>query len=148
MRHVRGPVVALVAFVVGVVISPIHFSGQSVACGKLMDGGGGFSITSYRSSYFIKVYFSHGAYESPEKAEAVFDEAVKKASRVIDVTSKLDKDGVLVSRRALVVSVEPETKRYYANVFWTNGRMVHSIDSFSYLHVIEFEKQLDAKSRF
>ena len=47
MKYLRGPIVALLAFLLGVIVSPIHFRVEGWGCGRTLDGGGGFSVTSY-----------------------------------------------------------------------------------------------------
>ena len=140
MKYLRYPLVALLTFIAGVVLSPIRFYVQGMGCGRVIDGGGPFSLTSYRSSYFVDILFAHSVYGSTEKANEVFDQGLREAARVVSVTSKLNKDGMPVGRRAEVVLFVPEVDKYYVNVFWTDGRFVHSIYSPSRLHVLQFEK--------
>jgi len=141
MRYLRGPIVALLAFVIGVAISPIRFYAEGMGCGRVIDGGGGFSITSYTSSYFVRLSFAHSGYVSTEKANQVFGQHLGEAVRVVEHTPKFNKAGTLVGQRAVAVFFDAETNQYYAAAFWTDGRFLHSIHSSSYLHVIEFEKR-------
>ena len=112
-----------------------------MACGKMIDGGGGFGIRSYRSSDNVKLYFASGGYASTEKTNEVFDAEVAKAVQVIELTPKLDAHGKEAGRRAVVILVDKETNENYASVFWTNDRRIVSIDSPSLWHVLEFEKR-------
>jgi hypothetical protein len=139
MRYLRGPIVALLAFIIGVAISPIGFYMEGMGCGRVIDGGGGFSIKSYRSTYFVQLYFAHSGYVSTEKANQVFSQQLAEAVLLVDHTPKFNKD--TIGQRAVAVFFDAETNQYYAAVFWTDGRFLHSIFSSSYLHVIEFEKQ-------
>ena len=141
MKYLRYPLVALLTFVVGVALSPIHFRLTGIGCGRLIDGSGGFSITSYRSSYFVDVDFAHAGYSSIEKANEVFDQRLHEAAQVVSVTSKLDKNGMLVGRRAELVVLEPESNKRSACILWTEGRIMHGIYSSSFSHVRDFEKQ-------
>jgi hypothetical protein len=141
MRYLRGPLLALLTFVFGVVISPIHFWNVMTACGRTIDGGGPYSVTSYKSSYFVRLAFQHFTYASPEKANAVFDQYVAEAVQVIELTSKFDKERKKVGQRAVTMSYNSEMNVHFACVFWTDGSSLHSIDSPSLLHVLEFEKQ-------
>jgi hypothetical protein len=141
MKYLRGPVVALLAFVLGVVVSPIRFEKEGLGYGRMLDGGGGFSITSYRSSYFVKLSYAYGTHVSEEEANAIFDQQLAEAVQVIEVTSKLDEHGKTVGRRAVAILLDTETDKHFACVFWTNGRLVYSINSPSLMHVLEFEKQ-------
>ena len=142
MRCIRYPLLALLTFIIGVVISPIHFYLEGMGCGRVMDGGGGFSVQSYSSSYFVKLSFAHAGYVSTEKAAEVFNQQLAEAVEVIEVAPKLNSKGVVVGRRAEAIFFDPERDRYYACIFWTDGRFIHSIGSTSSLHVIEFERHV------
>jgi hypothetical protein len=148
MKHLRGSVVALLAFVVGVAVTPIRFQAEGTGCGRDIDGGGGFSATAYTSSYSVRLSFAHHSYSSKEKANEVFDHYVSEAVRVVETTPNLNKRGVPVGRRAVTISHNPETNQTYAAVFWTDGRALHFIGSPSLLHVIEFEKGILGEWRF
>jgi hypothetical protein len=141
MRFLRGPMVSLLVFIIGVAISPIRFYAEGTGVGRVIDGGGGFSITSYRSTYFVRLSFVHSGYLSTEKANQVFAELLGEAFRVVEHMPKFNKNGALVGQRAVAVFFDTETNQYIAVVFWTDGRFLHSIHSSSYLHVIEFEKR-------
>jgi hypothetical protein len=136
----RGLLLAVLAFVVGVAMTPIGFSVEGFACGRLRDGSGGFSATSYTSSYAVRLSFAHYSYSSKERANEVFDRYVGEAVRVVETTPNLNKQGVPVGRRAVTISYNPETHQSYACVFWTDSSALHSIESPSLLHVIELEK--------
>jgi hypothetical protein len=140
VKYLRYPFLGLITFTVGIVISPIHFYEQASGCGRVIDGGGGFSVTSYKSSYFVNLSFAHSAFVSPEKANQVFNEDLREAVQIFEVTPKINTHGMTVGRRAVVIFFDPELNKYYASVFWTDGRRLHAIYSRSYLHVIEFEK--------
>jgi len=139
MKRVRVLVVALLAFGIGVALTPIRFQAESIACGRVIDGGG-FSATAYTSSYSVRLSFAHNNYSSKEKANEVFDHCVREAIRVVETTPNLNKRGIPVGRRAVTISYNPETNQSYASVFWTDGRALHFIESPSLLHAIEFEK--------
>src|SRR5829696_7226880 len=126
MRYLRCFPIMLATFVFGVAVSPIHFYLESIGCGRVIDGGGGFSVSSYRSNYFIKLSFAHAAYTSPDKANEVFDQELNHAVKVIDVTPKINNEGLTVGRRAVAILFDPELNQYYASVFWTEGRFLHS----------------------
>lgn len=140
MKHLRRLLFALLAFATGVAVTPIHFEVEAMACGRLTDGRGGFSARSFSSSYSVYLSFAHFNYDSKEKADDAFDQGVREAVRVVEVTPHLNKHGLLIGRRAVTISFNPETKNHFASVFWTNGSTLHSIDSPSLLHVLEFEK--------
>ena len=139
MRYLRGPIVALLAFIIGLAISPPRFYMESIACGRVNDGGGGFSIENYRSTYGVRVSFALSTYVSTQKANQVFNHRLAEAVRVIEQTPKMNKDNI--GQRAVAVFFDANTNEYYVEVFWTDDRFLASIDSSSYLHVIEFEKQ-------
>jgi hypothetical protein len=54
-------------------------------------------------------------------------------------TASYNKDNI--GQRAVAVFFDANTNQYYVEVFWTDDRLLASILSSSYLHVIEFEKQ-------
>ena len=139
MRYLRGPIVALLAFIIGVAISPPRFYMESRACGHVNGGGGGLSIKNYRSTFFVQVSFAVSAYDSTRKANQVFNQRLAKAVRVVEHTPKPNKDNI--GQRAVAVFFDANTNEYYAEIFWTDDRFLASIFSSSYLHVIEFEKQ-------
>ena len=145
MKYVRYPLLALVTFIIGVVVSPIHFYLEGVGCGRVIDGGGGYSISVYKSSYFVNLSFTHAAYSSTEKANEIFNQRLAEAATVIEDAPKLNTNGFPVGRRAVAIFFEPELNRYCASVFWTDGRMMHTIYSTSFLHIVEFEKAQRSK---
>ena len=106
----------------------------------MIDGGGGLSITTYRSSALVKLSFTYGAYGSTEKANDAFNENLRKAVRVVEVTPKLNEHGIQVGQRAVAIFFVNETKEYRAAVVWTDGRTLYLIDLPSLLHAIDFEK--------
>ena len=111
-----------------------------MGCGKVIDGGGGFSITSYTSPYFVKLTFAHEGYASPEKANHVFSQRLTQAVQVLEHGPKLNRDGIVVGQRAMTLFFSPEMSCYYTEILWTDGRSLLSIVSTSALHVREFEK--------
>ena len=141
MRYLRGPLVALFAFLLGVVVSPIHFQVESRGQGRITDGNGRFFVTSFRSSYFVELTFAHYSYDSPEKANAVFAEHVAQSIEVTEITPKLDAQGKIVVRRAVTTALNHDRTKHLACVFWTDGSMLHAVTSASLLHVLDFEKQ-------
>ena len=141
MRALRDPLAALLTFIIGVIVSPIHFQVEGMGYGRAIDGDGGFSITTYRSSYFVKVSYAYVEHSSPDKANTTFDEMLAEAVDVIALTPKLDEHGNAVGRRALAILTDKETDKQFACVFWTGDKTLYSINSFSLLHVLEFEKQ-------
>src|SRR4029453_1180571 len=96
VKYLRYPLLGFVTFIVGVAISPIHFYVTGIGCGRTIDGGGGFSVTSYRSSYFVDLSFAHSGYVSTGKANDVFNQRLRNAVRVLEVTQKLDTHGIAV----------------------------------------------------
>jgi hypothetical protein len=141
MKHVRRLGIALLTFGLGVALSPIHFYVEGMGCGKVADGGGGFGITSYSSSYFVKLWFVESAYASPEKADAVFNQTLSQAINVVELGPKINQKAVVVGRRAMVILYSPQLSNNYTEIIWTDGRFLHYIGSTSTMHVKEFEKQ-------
>ena len=141
MKHLRRLLVALAAFVAGVALTPIRFHVEGMGCGRMLDGSGGFSVTSHSSSYSVSLSFAHESYKSPEKTNEAFDHYIHDAVRVIELTPRLDQKGITVGRRAVAMFFNREVNQPVACVFWTDGKFLHSIHSPSLLHVIEFEKQ-------
>ena len=140
MKYVRRFGFALLTFTLGVAVSPIRFYVEGMGCGKVIDGGGGFSFTAYKSSYFVKLLLAHEGYVSPEKANKVFEEHLSHAVKIIEVGPKVNGEGVVVGRRAVALSFAPEDSCYYTEILWTDGRFLHYIVSTSALHAKEFEK--------
>jgi len=140
MKYVRPFPIALVTFVLGVAISPIHFYVEGMGCGKVIDGGG-FGITSYSSSYFVKLWSASEGYASPEKADAVFNQRLSQAVTVIEAGPKINKKGAVVGHRAMAIFYSPQLSKNYTEIIWTDGRFLHYIGSTSTMHVKEFEKQ-------
>jgi hypothetical protein len=136
MKYIRRFGVAIVTFVIGVAISPIHFFGESIACGLHS------SSTSYRSSYFIQVSNGYREFDSAEEAEEAFNQRLSRAAQVVEVGPKVDKDGTVTGRRAVTMYYFPQESRYFTKIFWTHGRYLYSISSGSALHASEFEKQM------
>ena len=141
MKHLRRLGIALLTFVLGVAMSPIQFYVEGMGCGKVKDGGGGFGITSYSSSYFVKLWFVQSAYPSPEKADAIFNQTLSHAINVIELGPKINQQGVVVGRRAMVILYSPQLSKNYTEIIWTDGGFLHYIGSTSTMQVREFEKQ-------
>lgn len=139
MKQVRRLVIALLTFALGVAVSPIRFDVEGMGAGRVIDGGG-FSITSYRSSYFVNLLSIYEAYVSAEHANAIFDIRLRKAAKVIEVGPKFNREGAVVGRRAMALFNSTESSGPYTEIFWTEGCLLHSISSTSSLHVREFEK--------
>jgi hypothetical protein len=141
MKFLRRLGFALLTFVLGVAMSPIRFYVEGMGCGKMADGGGGFGITSYSSSYFVKLWSAQSAYASPEKADEAFNRQLSQAVNVVELGPKVNRDGVVVGRRAMAIFYSPQLSRNYTQILWTNGRFLHYIGSTSTMHVKEFERQ-------
>jgi len=142
MKHIRRFGVALVTFVVGVAVSPIHFYGESIACGWNSSGA------TYRSTYFIQVSNGYQGFDSAEAAEKAFDQRLSQAAEVIEVGPQVDRDGTVIGRRATILYCFPEESRYFTRIFWTHGRYLYSISSASAVHVREFEKQMKLRTMY
>lgn len=140
MKHLRRLLAALFAFVAGVALTPIQFHVEGRGCGRMLDGEGGFSVRSFTSSYSVRLSFGHIGFKSREKADEAFDRHLREAVRVIETTPKLNEQGDVVGRRAVVITFNPDVKQSFASLVWTDGMSVHAIDSPSLIHVIEFEK--------
>jgi len=141
MKYVRGLGVALLTFIVGVAVAPIKFYEEGSGRGKVIDGGGNFAVTVYTSSYFIKLWFAHESYVSPEKANEVFNQRLSQAVKVIEVGPKINGEGAVVGRRVMALFFSPELSCYYTEILWTDGRILHYIFSTSALHATQFEKR-------
>ena len=141
MKYVRRLGVALLTFIVGVAVAPIRFYDEASGRGMVIDGGGNFAITVYTSSYFVKLWFVHESYVSSEKADEVFNQRLSQAVSVIEVGPKINGRGTIVGRRAIALFYSPEISRYYTEILWTDGHILHYIFSTSALHAKEFEKR-------
>ena len=135
MKYVRLLAFAIFTFVIGVAISPIHFYVESIDCGTRS------SSTSFRSSYFMQTSTSYVDFDSEQEASDAFDEGLKKAVEVIELKPKVNKQGVLIEQRAIGRFYNKGTDEFYVVLFWREGRSIRRIDSRSYIHVKEFEKQ-------
>ena len=140
MKHLGRLLVALTTFALSMTLIPIGFELEGWGCGRVIDGGGGFSSAAYTSSYSVRLSFAHFGYRSKEKANEVFDRHLRDAVRVIETTTKLNDKGEVVGRRAVTISFNPETNQSFASVSWIEDSIIQSIDSQSLLHVLEFEK--------
>ena len=146
--HVSTAVVSfLLSFALGVLISPIRFRLDAMGSGKVLDGGDFFGIQTYTSTYFIKLSFSRSQYRSPEKANEAFTAIVKSAVRIIDRRPKSDRQGSKVGERAVAILLDRERNEQFASVFWTDGRVLFSVDSSSMTHVLQFEQYRNEDER-
>lgn len=135
MKYLVYVAIAIFTFAVGVGISPIRFYGESTACGPRS------SSIAYRSSYFMQTSFSYIEYESEQEAKDAFHERLKKAVKVIDLSPKVNKRGVLIEQRAVGIFYNEGTEKYYVQAFWRDEKTLYFISSRSYTHVKEFERQ-------
>ena len=142
MKHFRRLGVALLTFVVGVMVSPIHFYPEMIACGSHN------SSASYRSSYFMQVSRGSREFNSAAEAEEAFNQSLSEAAEVIEVGPKVDRDGTVIGRRAVTLYYFPEEARYFTRVYWTQGHNLYSLSSGSALHVKEFEKQIELRAGY
>jgi hypothetical protein len=133
-------VMFLFSFALGVLISPIGFSLDGMGHGKVKEGGSFLGIEHYTSTYFIKLWFFHAHYRSPEKANEVFAVEVGSAVKVIERGPKYNRDGHLVGQRAVAIVLDTENNEQYASVLWTDGQTLFSIHSRSITHVLHFER--------
>ena len=128
--------VAAATFVLGVVVSPIHFRCYSIACGP--QG----SSSQFTSSYLLNLASSESYYDSFEEADAAWQETLKKADLVIDQTALFKRDGQKTDSRAVIRSRWEDGEQYFA-VVWTERKVLHKITSSSLAHVLAFEKFLN-----
>ena len=135
MKYVFRLALAIFTFVIGVGISPIRFSVESIACGPRS------SYTGYRSSYFMQTSSGYITYDSEQEASDAFNKRLREAVEVFEVKPRLNKEGVLIEHHALAKFYNGGTDEYYLASFWRTGRTVRTILSRSYTHVIDFEKQ-------
>lgn len=135
MKYLVYIAIAIVTFAIGLGIAPIRFYAESIACGPRN------SSTAYRSSYFMRTSFSYVDYESEEEATNAFNERLKQAIKVIDLSPKVNKRGVLIEQRAVGVFYNEGTEKYYVQAFWREKTTLYFISSRSYTHVKEFERQ-------
>ena len=135
MKRLRYLTIAIFTFVIGVVISPIRFYPESIACGPWG------SSTRYRSSYFKQASTTYDSYDCEAHASDAFNEELNDAVRVYDVSPKVNKEGVLIEQRALALFYSEGTGEYYVTALWREGKALRSIRSRSYTHVMDFERQ-------
>src|ERR1044072_3605552 len=139
-RHLIRVLIAVLPFTIGVAISPIRFTLEILGHGVVEDGGGDFAVAGYRSSYFVKLWRSGEVYDTPEKAEQVFQERLKEAVKVLERTPKLGAGGDKVGERAVAIIHNKVRDEQHAYVLWTEGRVLVEIYSPSLMHVLDFEK--------
>jgi hypothetical protein len=135
MKYVHRVALAIFTFVIGVAVSPIHFSVESIACGPHN------SFTSFRSSYFIQTSTGYMSYDSEQEASDAFKEELNEAVEVIELKPKVNKEGILIEQRAVGKFYNKDTDEFYVMLFWREGRSVRMISSRSYMHVKDFERQ-------
>jgi len=135
MKYVRGLALAIFTFVIGVAISPIRFYVESIACGP------NNSLTSFRSSYFMRTSSGYVTYDSEQEASDAFNKRLDEAVEVIEVKPKVNKKGVFIEQRAVARFYNKGTGEYYVALFWREERHIRRISSRSYIHVMDFEKQ-------
>jgi hypothetical protein len=126
--------VTAVTFALGVVVSPIHFRGYSIACGP--HG----SSSSFTSSYLLNVVSSESYYESFEEADAAWQGQLKAADLVIEQAALFNPDSEKVESRAVIRSRWNDGEQYFA-VVWTEKKVLHKITCSSLKHVLAFEKK-------
>jgi hypothetical protein len=122
-------------FAIGVSISPIRFTSESIACGSRN------SSTSYRSSYLIQTTAGFVHYDSEAEASDAFNQKLSEAVEVYDRAPKVNQKGELIDQRAVALFYHAGTGEYCVHAFWREGTYVRSIISRSYIHVTQFEKQ-------
>ena len=142
-RHLIRVLVAVLTFTIGVAVSPIRFTLEILGHGVVEDGGGDFAVAGYRSSYFVKLWRSGEAYDTPEKANQVFQQRLQEAVKILERTPKLSEGGVKVGERAVVIIYNKALDEQHACVLWTEGRALVEIYSPSLMHVLDFEKHQD-----
>ena len=137
MKYLLRLAVAILAFAIGVAISPTHFYWESVACGPRG------STTSYRSSYFIRTSRSYIYYESEAEASEAFKKKLGEAITIYDVSPKVS-HGVLIEQHAVGLFYDQGNDDFYVVSFWRDGQWVHGVSSRSYNHVKDLENQVFA----
>src|SRR5215510_4359562 len=88
--------VSAITFLLGIVVSPIHFSSYSSACGPRS------TSSHYTSSYFLDLVSYEVTYESSEEAEVAWREQVSKADSVLEQSPLLDPKGEQIGSRAVI----------------------------------------------
>lgn len=135
MTYLRYLATAVLTFVFGVGISPIRFYTESIACGP------NNSTQTYQSSYFVQTSFGYIGYDSEDQAREAFNRRLNKAIKIVNRTPRMNKQGVLIQQRALALFYDAENKEYYTAAIWIEGKMIRSIHSTSFVHVMNFEEQ-------
>jgi len=134
-KRIRYLLFAILTFVLGVVISPIRFWNNSIACGF------GHSSARFTSTYFVTLMSHEDDYDSAEAADEAFQDRLNKSVRVINQGEKFDNKGRKIGRRALIVFNDEDNKQYFG-VLWTEGAVLRCEFSTSLRHVLAFEKKL------
>jgi coproporphyrinogen III oxidase-like Fe-S oxidoreductase len=125
---------AAATFVLGVVVSPIHFRGYSIGCGPTG------SSSQFTSSYFLNLVSSESYYESLEETDAAWQEKIKKADSVSEQNALFNRVGEKTGSRAVIRSRWDDGKQYFA-VVWTEKKVLREVTCSSRAHVLAFEKK-------
>jgi len=132
-KKVACVVMGLATFVLGVVVSPIHFRIYSIACGPTG------SSSRFTSSYFLSLVSSESWHKSLGEADAAWQAELIKADSVIEQGSIFSRDGERTGSRAVISSRWSDGEPYFA-VVRSEKNVLHKMTCSSLAHVLAFEK--------
>ena len=103
--------------------------------------GATFSAGMYQSSDGVAVSTTVETYSSAARAKNEMKKRIRKATRVIERGSKVDKNGKLIGER-VILSLSGGTRHgAYVTVLWADREDLHIIESTSLKHALEFERK-------
>ena len=74
-------------------------------------------------------------------ATAEFERRLATADHVVARGPLKDADARVIGERAVYYFSDPRTHKVYVEILWTDGRTLHSLESMSLYHLLEFERQ-------
>lgn len=103
--------------------------------------GATFSAGIYESSDGVGVSTTVETYSSAAQAKNEMKKRIRKAARVIERSSKVDKNDKLIGERVVISVTRGTGNGAYATVLWANQEDLHIIESTSLRHALEFERK-------
>jgi hypothetical protein len=114
----------------------IHF--RLVISGRaIMKGGGAADVSTYKADDGTLVEISIEICKSDSQARDRVSALTEQAKKIIETKPKMDNRGKVIGRRVVFLS-----KKSKAYVAWTEGPIVHVIESGKLDYALEFENQL------
>src|SRR5262245_57854344 len=110
MRNkIRYVLTGLLTFALGVLISPIHFKLNSIACGR-------GSTYTYTSSHFVELTATASPFDSEVETSAAFQKMVNESTLVLEQNEIFDHNGVKTGSRAVLLLNDDDGRQRYGIV--------------------------------